>query len=119
MTVLAGGGGFILTSLLWATTLTHLIDGRIRPAALVLMLAGVLAFFGVMHSPLSSAPLAMPGEVIARLEADGHAAATAGQTPYHWSAAYVLAAVALLALGRFGQPPPPRQDDPLPGHPVA
>jgi hypothetical protein len=31
--------------------------------------------------------------------------AAAQQTPYHWSAAYVLTAVALLALGRWGKSP--------------
>ncbi len=103
--ILAGGGGFLLTSLIWATGLVHLIDGRIRPAAAVLMVGGVLAFFGAIHSPLASSPLALPDDVIARLKSDGRYAASAGQTPYHWSAAYFLAGVALLGLGRLGRPP--------------
>ena len=41
ITVLSGSGGFIVTSLLWGTTLTHLIDGRVKPAAATLLLAGV------------------------------------------------------------------------------
>ncbi|MHB1557916.1 MAG: permease [Isosphaeraceae bacterium] len=112
--ILAGGGGFLLTSLIWATGLVHLIDGRIRPAAAVLMVGGVLAFFGAIHSPLSSAPLALPGDVVARLKSDGRYAASAGQTPYHWSAAYLLAGVALLGLGRLGQPPASRPSEPAP-----
>jgi AGZA family xanthine/uracil permease-like MFS transporter len=111
VTILAGGGTFILTSLLWATALAHLIDGRVRPAGAALLLAGLLALFGIIHSPLSSAPIAMPGEVIAQLKADGRYEATSGQTPYHWSGAYVLAAVALLCLGRFGEPPHPIKTD--------
>jgi adenine/guanine/hypoxanthine permease len=115
ITVLAGGGTFILTSLLWATALAHLIDGRVRPACAALLVAGVMAFFGIIHSPLASSPIAMPGEVIARLKAEGRYAATAGRTPYHWSAAYAMAAVAILLLGRFGKPPLPIPDD---FHPV-
>ena len=41
ITVLSGSGGFIVTSLLWGTTLTHLIDGRVKPAAATLLLAAV------------------------------------------------------------------------------
>jgi AGZA family xanthine/uracil permease-like MFS transporter len=115
ITVLSGGGTFILTSLLWATALAHLIDGRVRPACAALLIASVMAFFGVIHSPLSSAPIAMPGEVIARLKAEGRYAATSGRTPYHWSSAYAMAAVATLLLGRFGKPPLPIPDD---SHPV-
>src|SRR5207245_1566636 len=40
-------GGFIVTSLLWGSVLSHLIDGRIRPAVISLVLAGVCALFGV------------------------------------------------------------------------
>jgi hypothetical protein len=42
--------------------------------------------------------------VIRQLEAEGRATASANQTPYHWSAAYVLLALALVALSRFGAP---------------
>ena len=113
LTVLAGGGTFILTSLIWASSLAYVIDGRIKSAsAAPCSWPESWRFFGIIHSPLSSAPIASPGSVIARLKADGRYAATAGQTPYHWSAAYALAAVALLLLGRFGKPPLPEPTDP-------
>jgi AGZA family xanthine/uracil permease-like MFS transporter len=105
VTVLAGGGTFILTSLLWATMLANLIDGRVKAASAALLMGGVLAFFGLIHSPLSSAPIAWPGTVIERLREAGRFAATSGQTPYHWSAAYALSAAALLVMGRAGKPP--------------
>ncbi len=105
VTVLAGGGTFILTSLLWATSLANLIDGRVKAASTALVVAGVLAFFGIIHSPLSAAPIAWPGTVIQQLRHDGRYAATAGQTPYHWSVAYMLSALSLMALGRFGKSP--------------
>jgi AGZA family xanthine/uracil permease-like MFS transporter len=97
--------GFIVTSLLWATVLTHLIDGRVRPALWVLLLAAVCSWFGIIHSPLPSSPILPPGQVIAQLEAEGRAHASAGQTPYHWTAAYTLVAIVLWVLSRFGRLP--------------
>jgi AGZA family xanthine/uracil permease-like MFS transporter len=105
VTVLAGGGGFILTSLLWAAALAHLIDGHVRQVVATLLLGAVFSLFGIIHSPLPSSPIMSPAAVIKQLEADGRAKATAQQTPYHWSAAYALMAVAILGLGRFGTLP--------------
>jgi AGZA family xanthine/uracil permease-like MFS transporter len=105
VTVLAGGGTFIVTSLLWATALVHLIDGRIRPVVAVLLLAAVFSWFGIIHSPLPSGPIMTPGAVIRQLQAEGRAAAAAGQTPDYWAAAYTVTAAALLALGWMGKRP--------------
>jgi adenine/guanine/hypoxanthine permease len=115
VTVIAGGGTFILTSLLWATSLSHLIDGRVKAASLALFLAAVLAFFGIIHSPLAKAPIAWPGDVVEQLRREGRLAATSSQTPYHWSAAYTLAALSLLALARLGKPPEAVEKAPLRG----
>src|SRR5262249_15475636 len=106
---------FILTSLLWATVLSYLIDGRIKAACVALLLASFLAFFGVIHSPLSSSPIATPGHVIEQLRKEGRYAATAHQTPYHWSAAYTMSAAVLMALGLLGRPPRPTEADPNAG----
>ena len=105
VTVIAGGGGFIITSLLWATAMVHMIDGRIRPVVATLLIAAVFSWFGVIHSPLSDSPILPPGAVIGRLRAEGRAAATWQQTPYHWAGAYVLTAVALVLLYKFGKAP--------------
>jgi AGZA family xanthine/uracil permease-like MFS transporter len=105
VTVLAGGGGFILTSLLWSTALTHMIDGRVRPLVGTLLLAAVFSCFGIIHSPLPSSPIMLPGSVIHELEAQGKAAASAHQTPYHWSAAYALMAASLAVLSIYGRLP--------------
>ncbi len=105
VTVIAGGGSFIVTSLLWATALAHLIDGHVRRVVATLLLASVFSWFGIIHSPLPSSPIMSPAAVITQLEADGRAQAAAQQTPYHWSAAYALMAIALLALGQFGTKP--------------
>ena len=104
-TVTMLSGGFIVTSLLWATFLTHLIDGKARSAAATLLVAGVFAWFGIIHSPLPSGPINAPGEVIRQLGEQGRAKASAHQTPFHWAAAYVAMACTLLLLGKFGQRP--------------
>jgi AGZA family xanthine/uracil permease-like MFS transporter len=104
-TILMLSGGFILTSLLWATALARLIDGRARAAVVVFALAGVFALFGVIHSGLPSSPILTPAAAIRQLEAEGRLDASAGQTPYHWAGAYLAVAVVLLAVGRFGRAP--------------
>jgi AGZA family xanthine/uracil permease-like MFS transporter len=104
VTTIAGGGGFILTSLLWATGVAKMIDGRARAAAVTLALAAVCALFGMIHSPLPSAPIALPGTVVAELEATGRGHAAQYQTPYHWAAGYALAAVFVLVAGRNVRP---------------
>jgi AGZA family xanthine/uracil permease-like MFS transporter len=114
VTVLAGGGGFILTSLLWATALAHLIDGRIRPLIATLLLASAFSWFGIIHSPLASSPILSPAAVIRQLAVEGKAEVSAQQTPYHWSAAYALLAISLLALYRFGAVPTPDKAEAVP-----
>jgi adenine/guanine/hypoxanthine permease len=113
VTMLASG--FIVTSLLWSTFLTHLIDGRIKTAAGTLLVAGVCAWFGIIHSPLLSGSIGTPGAVFRQLKEEGRAAASAQQTPYHWAAAYAGMACALLLVGKFGHPPVIHEvDDPEP-----
>ncbi len=111
VTCLAGGGGFIITSLLWATTLTKLIDRHIWAAAGTLLLAAVFALFGVIHSPLPSSPIAAPWDVLAQLEQLGRLKAAANQTPYHWAAAYAAMALTLAGIGLTGSPPGPHAED--------
>jgi AGZA family xanthine/uracil permease-like MFS transporter len=103
VTILAGG--FIVTSLLWGSALTHLIDGRVKPAAATLVLASLFAWFGIIHSPLPSGEVNAPWAVLRKLEEQGRARAFVHQTPYHWAAAYGAMAATVLLLGRFGRRP--------------
>ena len=102
--------GFIVTSLLWAAALAMILDGRLRAAAVYFLIAGVFAFFGVIHSPLQSEQIGLPYQVLAKLYASAPAFAEAAQyqTPYHWAGAYVLVAVLLLLL-----PPTPADEKKL------
>lgn len=44
------GNGFIITSMVWATFVVALIDGRVRHAAGIVALGGLLTAFGIIHS---------------------------------------------------------------------
>jgi AGZA family xanthine/uracil permease-like MFS transporter len=89
------GNGFILTSLLWAVALTAILDGRPGRGAVALLLAAVCSLFGLIHSPLPGAPLAWPHEVWQQLASSANTSLSY-QSPFHWAAAYVLAAGVLL-----------------------
>jgi AGZA family xanthine/uracil permease-like MFS transporter len=52
--------GFIVTSLLWASTMAMIIDRRLPTAALFLLAAAILSLFGVIHSPLPANAMFVP-----------------------------------------------------------
>jgi AGZA family xanthine/uracil permease-like MFS transporter len=59
-TVRVLANGFIVTSLLWASTLAALIDHRLRRAAVLLSVAAVFSLFGIIHSPLAGGAMFAP-----------------------------------------------------------
>ncbi len=96
--------GFIVTSLLWAAALASILDGRLRFAALFLLVAALCSLVGIIHSPLNPAQLAWPTEVM-ELWQNSYVAhglemsdAIKCQSPYHWATAYMLSAAVLLGL---------------------
>jgi AGZA family xanthine/uracil permease-like MFS transporter len=104
-TIMVLSGGFIITSLLWGSVLTFMIDGQIKPAVASLILAGACALFGIIHSPLPNSPIIFPNQAIADLKRLGRYEAAQLQTPYHWAAAYWLSAGLLIGLGKWGRGP--------------
>lgn len=85
--------GFVVTSLLWASTLAMLIDRRYWSAAAFLLAAAICSLFGVIHSPLPDSPLMLPWNMpLERLPF-----AAAARTPLLMAAAY--AAMAATAIG--------------------
>jgi AGZA family xanthine/uracil permease-like MFS transporter len=99
-------GGFIVTSLLWASALAVLIDGRLVASAAYFAVAGALALVGVIHSPLKDEQINVPWRVLELVsQSPAFSKAVAFQTPYHWAAAYGLVVLLLLGLAwlRGGQ----------------
>jgi AGZA family xanthine/uracil permease-like MFS transporter len=96
------GHGFIVTSLLWGAALAALLDGKLLGSAGYFLIAAACSLVGIIHSPLPDEMLAWPGQVVNELRslvAQGKISATAMyQTPYHWSAAYVVAAMLLAVM---------------------
>lgn len=85
-------GGFIITSLLWASALAALIDQRLRLAAAYFGVAAVCSLFGLMHSPMPGSPLVNPLALPTNLPHNA-----AGQTPLFIAAAYAGVSLLLLA----------------------
>jgi AGZA family xanthine/uracil permease-like MFS transporter len=85
--------GFILTSLFWAWALAATIDRRLNIAAVVLLVAGVLTLFGVIHSPLAGNRLFLPlgPESWGDLVLDHEYRATV----FEWAAGYIASALLL------------------------
>lgn len=80
------GGGFILTSLLWAALLASLIDRKLLRAAGYTAVAAVCSLFGVIHSPLAGSPMFLPWALPTNEE---HSSTL---TPVTLAAGYLLAA---------------------------
>jgi AGZA family xanthine/uracil permease-like MFS transporter len=87
--------GFIVTSLLWAAALASMMDGKLLRSAGYLGIAGVCSLFGIIHSPLQPAVIALPNWVFAQMPQE---LAIRCQSPFHWTVAYTLAAVLLVLL---------------------
>jgi membrane protease YdiL (CAAX protease family) len=84
-----------------------MLDGKLRRSAAYFAVAGVCAFFGVIHSPLGSEQIGQPHQILElRRTTDGlDPSVVLHQTPYHWAAAYGLSAALLVALS-FVRPKP-------------
>jgi AGZA family xanthine/uracil permease-like MFS transporter len=54
------GNGFIITSMIWASFLVALIDGRTLRAAGILLIGGALSLFGIIHSVQISGGVYLP-----------------------------------------------------------
>jgi len=82
------GNGFIMTSMLWASALTAMIEQRLRRAASLLVLAAALTAFGIIHSVHPQGGIYLPWAL------EGLAATIAWQ----FTAAYLVLAALLAAL---------------------
>ena len=56
-------GGFIFTSVIWASATANIIDRKYLTAGIYLALGGVFTLFGVMHSPLTGDKMFLPTDM--------------------------------------------------------
>lgn len=84
-------GGFIVTSLLWASALASIIDRHFTRAGIYFLVCAAFTLFGIMHSPFPNEQLFWPW-AIPELP---HAAA--GQTPKYVASAYFFTAALMFA----------------------
>jgi AGZA family xanthine/uracil permease-like MFS transporter len=116
--------GFILTSLLWASALSSLVDRRLMQAAVWFLVAACLTLFGVIHSPLEGSPLLLPWELIPDSLPGGTAPsalpqAAASQTPLILAIGYLAMAGVVALWSRWtdrshdpaGTPPEPTRHE--------
>jgi adenine/guanine/hypoxanthine permease len=54
------GNGFIITSMLWASFVVAMIDGKPRRAAWILLLGAAMTLFGIIHSVVPTGSLYLP-----------------------------------------------------------
>jgi len=81
--------------MLWAAALAALLDGRLRRSAVYFTVCAACSFFGIVHSPLADPAIGLPWQVLPRTPWPD---SLAYQTPYHWTATYLLAVGLLLGL---------------------
>ncbi len=56
-------GGFILTSLIWASATAKMIDRKFGNAAVYFAVGGLFTLFGFMHSPLPGDKMFLPWQI--------------------------------------------------------
>jgi AGZA family xanthine/uracil permease-like MFS transporter len=55
--------GFVLSAMLLGSATAFVIDGRMRAAAITLVIAAIAALFGVIHSPLPGGAAFLPWRI--------------------------------------------------------
>lgn len=64
-------GGFIITSLVWASAMANIVDRKFRTAGVYFAVAGIMVLFGVMHSPIDGDKMFLPWNIGMVANADG------------------------------------------------
>ena len=80
-------GGFVLTSLIWASALAAIIDRKLAVAATCFAIAAGFTLFGVIHSPLPGNALFLPWQL----------SSTMWSTPLNYGLGYLSMMTVLLA----------------------
>jgi AGZA family xanthine/uracil permease-like MFS transporter len=90
-------GGFILTSLIWASATANIIDRRFFSASIFFAIGGMLILFGVMHSPLNGDKMFVPWNLSDTQMFD----AESKRVVVQFAVAYLVMAVLLFVIGKL------------------
>ena len=88
-------GGFILTSLIWASATAKIIDRDFFKASGFLSLGGIFTLFGLMHSPLQGDKVFWPWELFS----DAKFSLVERSIVLEFAGAYLLMALLIAGLG--------------------
>ena len=105
LSVLAGG--FIMTSLIWASATAKIVDRRYYSASIYMALGGMLVLFGVMHSPLAGDKMFLPWNLANPDIFD----AGAKQVVIQFAIAYLVMAMILFLIGTLSKEEPIDTDE--------
>ncbi len=102
LSVLAGG--FIITSLIWASGMAMIIDRKFNAASICFAVGGILVLFGVIHSPLPGDEMFFPWN-LSVLEAPQRSLVI------QFCLAYFVMALVMFGMGIFSTDAPIETDE--------
>jgi AGZA family xanthine/uracil permease-like MFS transporter len=105
LSVLAGG--FIVTSLLWASATAKIIDRRFYSAATYFALGGMLVLFGVIHSPLDGDRMFLPWNLSDPAQFDQFSR----RVVLEFAVAYLIMSILMFLMGYLVDDPPINSDE--------
>jgi hypothetical protein len=88
--------------MLWAAMMVSILDDKMAKASCYCFVAALLAFIGVIHSPLADETVGFPWAVLASIDKP-FLEAVKVQSPYHWASGYLICAGLLLVLSKYGK----------------
>jgi len=94
--------GFLISGMLWAALMVSILDDKLAKACCYCLVAALLSFFGVIHSPLADEAIGFPWVILGSIEKP-FVDVVKVQTPYHWAGGYLICAAILLILSRWGK----------------
>ena len=104
LSVLAGG--FIITSLIWASATAKIVDRRYFSASIYFALGGMFVLFGVIHSPLAGDQMFMPWQLNDPAVFDENSK----KVVLEFAVAYLVMAVLMFLLGSVSKSNPIETD---------
>ena len=92
----AMSNGYILVAMIWGATVAFMIDGKLRYAALLLLMTSVFSLFGIVHSVAPSASIYVPW--LMELAPEQGIFERSLVLPYEIALGYFVASISILLL---------------------